>query len=165
MGTPIKKYIGTSTGQMFKKVSDQYHIPIFYRGDVFMGEYHKPYAKKVSSGTGGRKRKFRDKKLAHMGGVFTSTNVAASDLRVSSRIRGGANRQKLKKAHFVNVSTKQGIKKAEIIGVVESHNPDYVRRNIVTRGAILNTKEFGKVKVTNRVGQDGVVNAVVVDKK
>ncbi len=130
-----------------------------------MGEYHQPYTKKVSSGTGGKRKKFRDKKLAQMGGVFTSTQVSTKDERVARRARGGSSRLKLKKAQTVSVSTSQGVKKAHIIAVVESHNPDFVRRNVITRGAILTTKEFGKVKVTNRVGQDGVINAVVVDKK
>ena len=52
-------------------------------------------------------------------------------------------------------------KKAKILSVVESHNPQYARQNIITRGAILNT-EVGKVRVTNRVGQDGVVNGILV---
>ena len=36
-------------------------------------------------------------------------------------------------------------------------NRHYARQNIVTKGAVVDT-EIGKVKVTNRVGQDGVVN-------
>ncbi|MCI4362340.1 MAG: 30S ribosomal protein S8e, partial [Thermoplasmata archaeon] len=38
-------------------------------------------------------------------------------------------------------------------------NPNYVQRNIVTKGAILET-ELGLVRVRSRPGQDGVVNAV-----
>lgn len=126
-----------------------------------MEQYHKPFNKKVSSGTGGRRRKFKDKKLSHYGGAFTATKVAAKEVKVASRGRGANIKMKLKKAAFVNVVTSNGMKKVKIIGVLESHNPEYVRQNIITRGAVLNT-EVGKVKVTNRVGQDGVVNGVAI---
>jgi small subunit ribosomal protein S8e len=48
-----------------------------------------------------------------------------------------------------------------IVKVLESHNPEYVRMNIITRGAVVETS-LGKVKITNRVGQDGFVNGVLV---
>jgi small subunit ribosomal protein S8e len=125
-----------------------------------MYQYHKPFAKKVSSGTGGKRRKFKDKKLAHYGGVFTSTKVATKEeIRGKTRARGGKRKTKIKKALFVNVVTKTGVKKVKIMGVLESPNPEFVRQNVITKGAVLNT-EIGKVKVTNRVGQDGVVNGV-----
>jgi len=126
-----------------------------------MHQYHKPYGKKVSSGTGGRTRKFKDKKLAHYGGVFAATKVAAKEVREKSRKRGGKQKPKLKKAMYVNVVTKDGIKKAKIVGVLESPNPEYVRQNVITKGAVLNT-DLGKVKVTNRVGQHGLVNGVKI---
>ena len=127
-----------------------------------MKQYHKPHTKKVSSGTGGKRVKFRDKKLAHVGGVFTATKVADKDERVVFKGRGYTLKTKLKRAAFVNVKNKEGkMSKAKILGVLESHNPEYVRQNIITKGAVLNT-EAGKVKVTNRVGQDGVVNGIVV---
>ena len=69
---------------------------------------------------------------------------------------------KLKKANKVNVVMKDGkMKQASIKRVLESHNPEFVRMNIITKGAVVET-ELGKVKVTNRVGQDGVVNGVAV---
>ncbi len=127
-----------------------------------MEQYHRSHEKKVSSGTGGRRRKFRDKKLAHMGGVFAATKVAGKDLKVPVRGRGGSVGIKLKKASTVNVVMKDGkMKKASIKRVVESYNPEFVRMNIITKGAVVET-ELGKVKVTNRVGQDGVVNGVLI---
>ena len=54
------------------------------------------------------------------------------------------------------------VTKTEILGVVENPaNPHYVRRNIITKGAIIETK-LGKVKVTSRPGQDGVVQGVLI---
>jgi len=127
-----------------------------------MEQYHRPHNKKVKSGTGGRRRKFRDKKAAHLGGVFAATKVADKDLKVEVRGRGGSIGIKLKKASKVNVVLKDGkMKSVGIKRLLESHNPEYVRMNIITRGAVVET-ELGKVRITNRVGQDGVVNGVVV---
>ncbi|MGV8085796.1 MAG: 30S ribosomal protein S8e [Candidatus Bilamarchaeum sp.] len=126
-----------------------------------MDQYHKPHNKKVSSGTGGRRRKFRDKKIAHVGGVFSATKVAESETKVKVRKRGGSTRPKVKKAAFINVITKSGTKKVKIKKLLDSHNKEYIRTNIITRGAVVET-EIGKVRVTNRVGQDGVVNGVLV---
>jgi len=127
-----------------------------------MKEYHRPHGKRVGSGTGGRREKARDKKLAHVGGEFTSTKIADKEKRTKKRKRGGKTRIKLKKASFVNVITKEGkAKKAKVIRIIESHNPEYVRMNIITKGAVLET-DMGKVKVTNRIGQDGIVNGVLV---
>jgi len=127
-----------------------------------MEQYHRPYTKKVGSGTGGRRRSFRDKKLAQVGGPFAATKVADKDVKVDVRCRGGSKGIMLKKASSVNVVMKDGrMRKVKIKRVVESHNPEFIRMNIITKGAVVET-ELGKVKVTNRVGQDGVVNGVSV---
>lgn len=126
-----------------------------------MDQYHRSHRKKVNAGTGGRRRKARDKKLAHMGGPFTGTKVSGKDERVKERKRGGSKGLKLKKAVSVCVVTKDGGKKAKVIKVIESHNPEFVRMNIITKGAVLET-DLGKVRVTNRVGQDGVINGVLL---
>jgi small subunit ribosomal protein S8e len=126
-----------------------------------MDEYHEGAKKKVSSGSGGRKRKARDKKLAHMGGVFSSTKVADAPRRETKRMRGGSTRARVKRSVFVNVVVEGKTQRVKIEGVIESHNPHYARQNIITKGAVLNTPA-GKVKVTNRVGQDGVVNGILL---
>ena len=127
-----------------------------------MEQYHRPHEKKVSGGSGGRRKKFRDKKLSHVGGGFAATKVADKDLKLTIRGRGGALGIKLKKASMVNVVAKDGkMKKVAIKRVIESHNPEFVRMNIITKGAVVET-DMGKVKVTNRVGQDGLVNGVLV---
>lgn len=54
--------------------------------------------------------------------------------------------------------------KTEIISVVENPaNPHYVRRNIMTKGAIIETK-LGKARITSRSGQSGAINAVLISK-
>ncbi len=55
--------------------------------------------------------------------------------------------------------------KTKIKNVAENPaNRHYVRRNIMTRGAIIET-EKGKAVVTSRPGQDGTVNAVLILEK
>ena len=52
--------------------------------------------------------------------------------------------------------------KAEIVSVVENTaNVHYVRRNIMNKGAIIETK-LGKARVTSRPGQSGTINAVLL---
>jgi small subunit ribosomal protein S8e len=54
--------------------------------------------------------------------------------------------------------------KTEVISVVENRaNIHYVRRNIINKGAIIETK-LGNAKVTSRPGQYGSVNAVLLSK-
>jgi len=54
--------------------------------------------------------------------------------------------------------------KTEIVTVVENlANIHYVRRNIMNKGAIINTK-LGKARITSRPGQSGVINAVLLTK-
>lgn len=43
-------------------------------------------------------------------------------------------------------------------------NQNYVRRNIMTRGAIIKTDK-GLARVTSRPGQEGTINAVLIEKK
>ena len=54
--------------------------------------------------------------------------------------------------------------KTKVVGinnVVENpSNPNYVRRNILVKGAIVDT-ELGLVKISSRPGQDGVINGVL----
>jgi len=126
-----------------------------------MKQYHDAVGKKVSRGTGGRKKKSKDISLAHVGGSFASTKIADKDVRVKVRTRGGNTRLKLKKSLVMSVVTKDGAKKAKVLRVLESHNPEFVRTNIITKGAVVET-DLGKAKVTNRVGQDGIVNGVLI---
>ncbi|VVC04661.1 30S ribosomal protein S8e [Candidatus Burarchaeum australiense] len=113
-------------------------------------------------GTGGKKRVSHDKMLCHVGGEFTATKVGEKDVRMLVGMRGGGKKVKLKHASYVNVVAEGKVKKAKIRTVLETpDNRHYARQNIITKGAVIDT-EFGKVKVTNRVGQDGVVNGVLL---
>jgi small subunit ribosomal protein S8e len=59
------------------------------------------------------------------------------------------------------VATDDGSVAADILDVAENPaDPNYARRNIITRGALIETSE-GRARVTSRPGQDGQVNAVL----
>ena len=40
-------------------------------------------------------------------------------------------------------------------------NPNYIRRNILTKGAVVDTDK-GHVKITSRPGHDGILNGVAL---
>ena len=55
------------------------------------------------------------------------------------------------------------VKQTKILTVKSNAaNPTYIQRNIITKGAMIQT-ELGLAQVTSRPGQDGVVNAVLVE--
>ena len=50
-----------------------------------------------------------------------------------------------------------------IENVVENESdPNYVRRNVLVKGAIIET-DRGRVRVTSRPGKDGVINGVLIE--
>lgn len=86
------------------------------------------------------------------------------DVKVKKKVgRGSTEKTKLVSGNFVNVIGKgKKMKKTKILDVKENAaNPHYVRRGIITKGTILET-ETGKVKVTSRPSQDGVINGVLL---
>jgi small subunit ribosomal protein S8e len=114
--------------------------------------------------TGGRMRPHRGKRRREIGSHPTETVAGEVERRVSSRVRGGGVKVRLKAASYVNVSIPStgSTRRLKILQVVS--NPasvDYSRRGIITKGALVRT-EAGLVKVTSRPGQDGVVNGVLV---
>jgi small subunit ribosomal protein S8e len=69
------------------------------------------------------------------------------------------------RANFANVTnlTNGETKKVKIETVEENGaNPNYVRRNLLTKGAIVRT-EIGRARIMSRPGQDGIINAVLLE--
>lgn len=128
-----------------------------------MGVYHGGDLRKI---TGGRKRPHRKVKLkAHMGRFPVETTLGSEPVAKIVKTKGGGIKVKLKKAAVANVviSSEKITKKVKILKVVS--NPasrDYTRRGVITRGAIIET-ELGTARVVSRPGQDGVVNAVLIE--
>ncbi len=113
--------------------------------------------------TGGRYRFFRKKKLFNMGSPPTFTKIGNKKLKFK-REKGGNLKQALlsiNKVNVLNPKTKKA-QQTDIITVIESPaNRHFIRRNIITKGTILETK-LGKAKVTSRPGQEGTLNAVLL---
>ncbi|MEM1576563.1 MAG: 30S ribosomal protein S8e, partial [Archaeoglobaceae archaeon] len=82
------------------------------------------------------------------------------------RMMGGSYKLKLFADKYANVydPAQKKVVKVAIKSVVE--NPahvHYVRHGVITKGAIIQT-EIGKAKVTNRPSQEGIINAVLIEK-
>ncbi len=113
--------------------------------------------------TGGRIIQARGKRRFELGGDEANTLLGAT-IRKTERTLGGARKPRLLRdstAIVTDPKTKTA-KKVKIETV--SGNPaniHYVRRNIVTKGAIIKT-ELGSARVTNRPGQEGSINAVLI---
>ena len=66
-------------------------------------------------------------------------------------------------ANVYNPETKKYVQ-SKILTVVNSQaNRNFVRRNIMTKGAIIKT-ELGEAKITSRPGQEAQINAVLIKK-
>ena len=112
--------------------------------------------------TGGRYKPLT-KKLAHLSGKPALTLVGEFSKKIK-RGRGGYIKEFLASCNKANVydpvSKKTSV--AEIKKVVDNPaNRNFVRRNILTKGAVIETS-IGKARVTSRPGQQSFVNAVLV---
>jgi len=113
--------------------------------------------------TGARVRFSRKKRLYEMGRPPAETVIGPRRSKIV-RILGGKTKIKAYIADVVNVSD-QSTGKTQKVPIKEViSNPasvEYTRRKIITKGAMIST-ELGKVRVTSRPGQDGVVNGILV---
>lgn len=132
-----------------------------------MVQYHK-FVRTKSSGSAGMRRAMRDKRKAHFGGFFAKPRLAKGDQkeeRKAFRTTGGNIKVSADLSLYANIASKGGVKKAKITNVKESPaNRHYARENLLTKGSLIET-ELGMAKITSRPGQDGVVNAVLLEKK
>tara|TARA_Y100000310_G_scaffold310403_1_gene355609 strand:+ start:589 stop:966 length:378 start_codon:yes stop_codon:yes gene_type:complete len=113
--------------------------------------------------SGGRYHSSRSKKKSELAGYAANTRLAEETKVRTKRILGGNQKRSLLSTKSINVTDKKGkTTKSEILNVIEnSANPNLVRRNVITKGAIVETK-LGKAKVTSRPGQEGLVNGVLL---
>ena len=113
--------------------------------------------------TGGRRRPAAMKRRAEIGLAPADTHIG-EDRRKVIRTYGGNDKVRALKASVANVTdpkngetTKVKIEKVEENGA----NPNFVRRNLLTKGAVIKT-ELGNARIMSRPGQDGVINAVLL---
>lgn len=107
--------------------------------------------------SGGKYNKSRKKKLYEKKGQKKVVKIGKEKRKIK-RVRGGNEKVFLLKAKFVNVKNK----KVEIKNVLETPSNRFLaRQKVVTKGTIVET-ELGKVKITNRPSQEGLINGILV---
>jgi|AntAceMinimDraft_17_1070374.scaffolds.fasta_scaffold67878_1 small subunit ribosomal protein S8e len=114
--------------------------------------------------TGGRYKRVIVKRLGRLGRLPVLTKLGVHKKK-TIRVIGGGRKEKLLSSDKVNVFDPK-TKKHEIIvmkNIIENPaNRHYVRRNIITKGSIVET-EKGKVQITSRPGQEAVLNGVFIE--
>ncbi|MCK5025734.1 MAG: 30S ribosomal protein S8e [Nanoarchaeota archaeon] len=113
--------------------------------------------------SGGRYIKAEQKRLSQKGNIPTLTKLAETKVK-QVKSRGGNSKERLIYADVANVFDKKAnkYKKVKILNIIDNPaNRNFVRRNIITKGTVMET-EAGKAVVTSRPGQESVVNAVLI---
>ncbi len=114
--------------------------------------------------TGGKVIAARGKRKFEMGRESAETRISEIK-RKNVQTMGGNRKVKLLQCNIANVTNpKNGKTVSTTIETVMGNdaNKHYVRRNILTKGSVIRTA-IGTAKVTSRPGQDGVVNAVLIE--
>ena len=116
--------------------------------------------KKIS---GGKYIMRRKKKKYEVTGQKRTVKLG-EEKRKTERIRGGNEKTVLLKSNVINVMTdNKKSKKVQIKNVLETPSNRFLaRQNILIKGAIVQT-ELGKVRITNRPTQEGIINGVMVE--
>ncbi|MGI5992996.1 MAG: 30S ribosomal protein S8e [Methanosarcina sp.] len=114
--------------------------------------------------TGGKIVAARGKRKFEMGREFAETRISEIK-RKNVHTMGGNRKVRLLQCNVANVTNPKDGKtaSAQIERVLDNiANKHYVRRNILTKGSVIRTT-LGTARVTSRPGQDGVVNAVLIE--
>ena len=120
-------------------------------------------AKSRRKQTGALYKAYRKKRKHELGRLPALTKL---DEKKAVNIRARGNNRKVRllsidTANLLDPKTKKH-EQVKIKTIMENPaNRHFVRRNIITKGCIVDT-EKGKAKITSRPGQDGTVNAVLV---
>lgn len=116
--------------------------------------------------SGGRYHPARGKRKFEMGRDPSHTKIGPVKL-IAIRTKMAGRKNRLLACDIANVfnpATKT-YSQSKIKTVKENTaSRHFVRRNIMTKGALIET-DAGMAKVTSRPGQDGMINAILVQKK
>ncbi len=111
--------------------------------------------------TGGKYIKQRKKKRFERAGQRKDVKLG-EEKRKTVRTAGGNKKVFLLIGNVINVESKGKKQKTTIKNVIETPSNRFLaRQNIITKGTIVET-EKGKVKVTNRPSQEGVINGSLI---
>lgn len=113
--------------------------------------------------TGGRLIQARSKRKFELGGEQANTHLGET-IRKTVKTLGGQLKVRLFRAQTAIVidpatKTSKTVKIETVTG--NPANKNYIRRNIMTKGSIIKT-EIGSARVTNRPGQEGSINAILI---
>tara|TARA_B100001123_G_scaffold419513_1_gene524828 strand:- start:445 stop:828 length:384 start_codon:yes stop_codon:yes gene_type:complete len=126
-----------------------------------MAQWHGVSKRKPS---GGRKRLNRGKRRTEISSEKQYA-VLGEAKRKKYRKTGSSTQVKVLSDDIINVNNPvDGTTKSVKFTTVSENpsNPNYVRRNILTKGAVVET-ELGKVRISSRPGQDGVINGTLIN--
>jgi len=113
--------------------------------------------------TGGSYKAYRKAKHLEKTGLPSLTKIDKKRTKLV-RKRGGSKKIMLLSIDTANLYDPKTKKYQQVKVKTALENPanrHFVRRNIMTKGAIIET-EAGKAKITSRPGQDGILNAVLM---
>jgi len=126
-----------------------------------MAQWHGISRRKPS---GGRKVQARGKRSTEISTEKQLALIGESKTKIYRRT-GGNTLVRVLAANKVSINDPKTGKTSlgTIENVVENESdPNYVRRNVLVKGAIIETDK-GRVKITSRPGKDGVINGILVE--
>ena len=126
-----------------------------------MAQWHGISRRKPS---GGRKVQARGKRSTEISTEKQLALIGESKTKIHRRT-GGNTLVRVLAADKVSINDPKTGKTSlgTIENVVENESdPNYVRRNVLVKGAIIETDK-GRVKITSRPGKDGVINGILVE--
>ena len=130
-----------------------------------MAKWHGISRRKPSGGRLKRPNRYRGKRRTEVSSEAQYAYIGEKDDRKMYRKNAGSQTTRLLSANTVNVNIpKEGTTvKATINSVIANDaDPNFIRRNIVTKGSIVDTS-MGKVKITSRPGMHGVVSGILLE--
>ena len=129
-----------------------------------MAKWHGISRRKSSGGRLKRPSRYRGKRRTEIASEKQHSLIGEPNRKVY-RKRSGLKTVRILADQVINVndSNTGETKRATLENVIENPaDANYVRRNIMTKGAVVQT-DLGTVRITSRPGSDGVVNGVLLD--
>lgn len=130
-----------------------------------MAKWHGISRRKPSGGRLKRPNRYRGKRRTEVSSEAQYAYIGEKDDRKMYRKNAGSLTARLLSANTVNVNLPKEGKtvKTTINSVIANDaDPNFIRRNIVTKGSIVDTS-MGKVKITSRPGMHGVISGILLE--
>ena len=113
--------------------------------------------------SGSRNGRYRKPRKHEMGSSFSAPETGDEFRTEDKRTRGGDKKNFVRTSDRLNLAVDGEVKNVDIQAVEDNPaNSEFVRRSLLTKGTIVRTPE-GEARITSRPGQDGNINAVLVD--